>query len=155
MRREAVQKYGEKFMNDVNLQKLNNGGTVGASTGGTKVSQSKDLERGAKMAGDSILNAFIEGSRKAADAIKEALSPDNLAAQIGDVVGQKMQESIAATEIKMTTTSQVNLTGDGATGDMARKVEGTIKDAIAGAFNNRTNVDGSAKDPSLHRDSLA
>ena len=157
MRREAVQKYGEKFMNDVNLQKLNNGGRNGPPVGGASGNTGKanDLERGAKLAGDSILKAFTEGATKAANAIKEALSPENLAAQIGDVVGQKMKESIAATEIKMTTTSQVNLTGDGATGDMGRKVEGTIKDAIAGAFNNRTNVDGSAKDPSLHRDSLA
>ena len=161
MQKDSVKNYGKKFMNDVNLQRLQHGGSVGgagsggSSTGGTKVSQSKDLERGAKMAGDSILKAFTEGATKAANAIKEALSPENLAAQIGDVVGQKMKESIAATEIKMTTTSQVNLTGDGATGDVARKLEGTITDAIAGAFNNRTNVDGSAKDPSLHRDSLA
>ena len=152
MRRESVRKYGEKFMNDVNLQKLNNGGTVGASTGGTKVSQSTDLERGAKLAGDSILKAFTEGGQRAAAAIKEAMSPENLASQIGDVVGQKMQESIAATSIEMKGNMgvDVKLSGTGSAGDVANGVQSKIKGAIANAFSSRTNVDGSAKDPSLH-----
>ena len=157
MRRESVRKYGERFMSDVNLQKLNNGGGVGAGApvggAGKSVSQSKDLERGAALAGESILAAFAQGSQMVGDAIREALSGTDIAEQLG----QTIQETFAATKIEMNTTGSmdVRLSGDGATGDIAKKMQGTIKDAIAGAFNQRTNVDGSSKDPSLHRDSLA
>ena len=158
MRREAVDKYGKKFMNDINLQKLNNGGGVGAGApvgGGGKggVSQSKDLERGAALAGESILNAFTQGSQMVGEAIRQALSPENLAAQIGDVVGQKMQESLAATSIDLKGNMgvDVRLSGNGAAGDMTAKVQDSIKNAIAGVLNNVTNVDGSSKDPSLHQ----
>ena len=156
MRRESVRKYGDKFMNDVNLQKLNNGGSVGAgsagaSTGGTNVSQSKDLERGAKMAGDSILNAFIQGSQMVGDAIRQALAPESFAAGLGEVVGQKMQESIAATSIEMKGNMgvDVRLSGNGATGDISSKIQGAVKNAVAEAMNRQTNVDGSLKDPTI------
>ena len=157
MRREAVRKYGERFMNDVNLQKLNQGGRVGGSAGsGQKVVQSQDLERGAKLAGDSILNAFTKGSQMVGDAIREALSAESLAEQIGSAVSQKMQESLAATSIEMQGNMgvDVRLTGNGATGDISSKIQEQIKNAIAETLNNTTNVDGSAKDPSLHRPAL-
>ena len=159
MRRDSVRKYGEKFMNDVNLQKLNRGGGVGASAGGgsKKVVQSSDMERGAKLAGESILNAFTKGSQMVGDAIRQALAPENLAAQIGDVVGQKMQESISATKIELNTTGSmdVRLSGDTATGDIARKMQGAVKDAVAGALSRRTNADGSLKDADIHNNGLA
>ena len=155
MRREAVRKYGERFMNDINLQKLNQGGSVGAPAGGggNGISQAKDLERGAALAGESILNAFTQGSQMVGDAIREALAPENLAAQIGDAVSQKMQESLAATSIEMKGNMgvDVRLSGNGATGDMSKNMSETIKNAIAGALNSPTNSDGSAKDPSLHQ----
>jgi len=85
------------------------------------------------------------------DAIRKALSPENFAAQLGEVVGQKMQESIAATSIEMKGNMgvDVRLSGNGATGDMSSKVQELIKAAIAEALNRQTNVDGSMKDPSI------
>ena len=153
MRRESVQKYGERFMNDVNLQKLNNGGRSGPPVGGTSVNVGKtnDLEKGAQLAADSIIGAFAKGAQMVGDAIRAALAPENLAAQLGGVVGQKMKESIAATSIEMKGNMgvDVRLSGNGATGDQAKKTQSTIKNAIASAFNSRTNVDGSSKDPSI------
>jgi hypothetical protein len=164
MRKDSVKKYGERFMDDLNrgavAQGFQLGGAVGAAPargGGAKIVQSQDLERGAKLAGDSILNAFTQGSQMVGDAIRQALAPENLAAQIGDAVAQKMQESIAATSIDMKGNMgvDVRLTGDGATGDIANKMQGRIKEAIAEAFNDTQNIDGSAKDPSIHRTRLA
>ena len=157
MRRESVRKYGDRFMNDINLQKFNNGGpTGGPAAGRSNVSQSKDLDRGAALAGESFLNAFTKGSQMVGDAIRAALSPENLAAQLGDVVAQKMQESLAATSIDLKGNMgvDVRLSGNGAAGDMTAKVQDSIKNAIAGALTNRTNVDGSAKDPSLHSNNV-
>jgi hypothetical protein len=155
MRRDSVRKYGERFMNDINLQKLQAGGAVGATPaqGRPAVSQSKDLERGAALAGESILNAFSQGSQMVGDAIREALAPENLAAQIGDVVGQKMQESLAATSLEMRGNMgvDVRLSGNGAAADMTNAVQGKIKASIVNAFNSVTNHDGSSKDPSLHQ----
>jgi hypothetical protein len=156
MRREAVRKYGERFMNDLNLQKLNQGGGVGGPVGGGAgggVSQAKDLERGAALAGESILAAFTQGSQMVGDAIRAALAPENLASQIGSVIGQTVQESLAATSIDLKGNMgvDVRLSGNGAAGDVTAKVQDVIKNAIAGALNSRTNVDGSSKDPSLHQ----
>ena len=153
MQRESVQKYGERFMDDVNLQKLNNGGRKGPPVGGTSanVGQTNDLEKGAQLAADSIIGAFAKGAQMVGDAIRAALAPENLAAQLGGVVGQKMKESIAATSIEMKGNMgvDVRLSGNGATGDQSKKTQSTIKNAIASAFNSRTNVDGSSKDPSI------
>ena len=157
MRREAVRKYGERFMNDLNLQKLNQGGgvggPVGGGAGGGGVSQAKDLERGAALAGESILAAFTQGSQMVGDAIRAALAPENLASQIGSVIGQTVQESLAATSIDLKGNMgvDVRLSGNGAAGDVTAKVQDAIKNAVAGALNSRTNVDGSSKDPSLHQ----
>ena len=153
MQRESVQKYGDKFMDDVNRLKFNGGGRTGPPVGGTSsnVGQANDLERGAQLAADSIIGAFTKGAQMVGDAIRAALAPENLAAQLGGVVGQKMKESIAATSIEMKGNMgvDVRLSGNGATGDQAKKTQSTIKNAIASAFNSRTNVDGSSKDPSI------
>jgi hypothetical protein len=139
-------------MHDINLQKLNQGGSAGGPAGGgARVVRSQDLERGAALAGESILNAFVQGSQMVGDAIRQSLAPENFAAQLGEVVGQKMQESIAATSIEMKGNMgvDVRLSGNGATGDISSKLQEMIKNAIAEVLNRQTNIDGSLKDPSI------
>jgi TP901 family phage tail tape measure protein len=180
VRREAVDKYGKKFMNDVNLQKLNQGGSYGSPMGGGRSGPGVlrvDMDRAAKLAGDSIRNAMdtagsalsmkikeamsggdvaakiSEGVNKAAEAITEALSSETLAANLAETMGRQWQETIAATSIDMTGNMgvDVKLSGDGAIGEFARTMQAKMKEAIAIALNNTTNIDGSMRDPSLNR----
>lgn len=163
MRKQSVDKYGQKFMNDINLSKVqlaNGGGMMGM--GGSKKSvsgtsrvggASQDLEKAAKLATDSIVAGFTKGSEMVKQAIQDALSAESIGQQLASVLGQSLRENLSATSIEMKGNMgvDVNLTGPGAMGDISSTTQDNIKNTLATALTSIFNADGSQKDPSLHQ----
>lgn len=160
VKKQAVDHYGQRFMDDLNLQKLNNGGpatTLGTisrpprSGGGPQGAQ--NVERAMEMAQESIVAGFERGSQIVKRAIMEALSAESIGSQLAVALGTSLRENLAATSIDMrgNVGVDVNLTGPGAVGDISSKTQENIKNTLAVALTSMFNTDGSQKDPSIHQ----
>jgi hypothetical protein len=115
---------------------------------------SREIESAKKLISDAVVAGFTEGAQVAKDAITEALSSENIAAGMGDMIANKIQEGLAATSIEMRGNLgpvEVELTGPGAVGDIANQTKDSIRGTIAGALNSMFNVDGSQKSPDTHQ----
>ena len=158
VKKQAVDHYGQRFMDDLNLQKLNNGGPVGEPRGiaprsGGGPQGTQNVERAMEMAQESIVAGFERGSQIVKRAIMEALSAESIGSQLAVALGTSLRENLAATSIDMrgNVGVDVNLTGPGAVGDISSKTQENIKNTLAVALTSMFNTDGSQKDPSIHQ----